>query len=99
MDGEVNSRPIPPPPPSKTREHWERGKQRLTKLFSVLKKLHSGLGTVGNEWGKMSKHFNKNFSEMYGNDGNGETSYPNFGVWTYLEEEPVKRKKKRKQHK
>lgn len=91
------SLPIPPPPPSKAREHWERGKQRLAKLLGLLKKLHFGLGTVGIEWEKASKHYNENFQEMYGSDdGNGETMYSNFGVWPYIEEETSRRKKKRK---
>ncbi len=91
--------PIPPPPPSKAKEHWQRGKQRLTKLFAVLKKLHSGLGTVGDEWEKMSKHFNRNFNAMYGEYEPTDT-FANWGVWTEESSSTVKRrKKKRKQHK
>ncbi len=88
--------PLPPPPPSKAKEHWERGKQRLAKLLSILKKFHSGLGTVCSEWEKMSNHFNRNFDEMYGDAS--ATQYPSW--WSdESTTAPKRRGKKRKHHK
>jgi hypothetical protein len=90
----VTQLPIPPPPPSKAKEHWQRGKQRLTKLFAVLKKLYSGLGAFGDQWEKTSKRLNRNFDEMYSDAS--ATEYPS---WWSDESTSVRRKKKKRKPK